>query len=98
MAYEELIASMERDAERRIQEARQQAQAAIDEEYDNIRRQTDELQRRIVSEGEVQIEVERHQRLYRAREEMKTEIARLRDESEQRVIALATERLADVRG
>lgn len=98
MAYEELIASMERDADRRIQEVRRQTQATIDEERENVRRHADELQRRIISEGEAQIEVERHQRLYRAREEVKASLARLRGEYEQRVIGFAKERLADGRG
>ncbi len=98
MAYEELIASMEKDADRRIQEVRRQTQTTIDEERENVRRHADELQRRIISEGEARIEVERHQRLYRAREEVKARLARLRGEYEQRVIESAKERLADGRG
>ena len=98
MAYEELIASMEKDAARRIQEAQRQAQAAIDEEQESIRRQADELGRRIVSEGEVRIEIERHQRLYRAREEAKASLARVREEYEKRVIGFTEERLEGLRG
>ncbi|HOT93577.1 MAG TPA: V-type ATP synthase subunit E [Methanoregulaceae archaeon] len=98
MAYEELIASMERDAERRIQEVRQQAEAAINEEREFVRRQAEELRRRIQREGEARIEVERHQRLYRAREEERAAFARLRGEYERQVIDAAGERLAQLRG
>jgi len=98
MAYEELIHSMEGDADRRIQEVRLQVRAAVDEERETVHRQIAEIRARLADEGEARIEVERHQRLYRAREETKAGIARVREEYLQRVIATAEEELALLRG
>ncbi len=98
MAYEELIHSMEMDAALRVQEVRAAAQACVDETLETARRQADEIRAGHMAEAERRIEVERHQRLYRAREEMKAGLARVREEHLQRGVAAAREELAGRRG
>lgn len=94
MAYEELIHSMEMDAELRIYEVRAAAQALVDETLETARRQADEIRAGYTAEAERRIEVERHQRLYRTREDLKADLARVREELLQGAIATARESLA----
>jgi V/A-type H+-transporting ATPase subunit E len=97
MAYEELIHSMEADAQLRVQEVRVQARKSIEETQEAARRQAQEIRERLLDEAGRRIEVERHQRLYRAREEVKAGIARAREEYLRRAIDLAGDRLGRLR-
>jgi V/A-type H+-transporting ATPase subunit E len=94
MAYEELIHSMEMDAALRVKEVRTAAQALIDETLGTARRQADEIRQGHLAEAERKIEIERHQRLYRAREEVKAGLAQVREEYLQRALAAARDELA----
>lgn len=94
MAYEELIHSMEMDAALRIQDMRAAAQACVDETLETARRQADEIRAGHITEARRRIEIERHQRLYRAREEVKAGLARVREEYLQRAVAAARGELA----
>ena len=94
MAYEELIHSMEMDAALRVQEVRTAARAFVDETLKTARGHADEICAGHLAETERRIEVERHQRLYRAREEVKASLARVREEHLQRALAAAREELA----
>lgn len=93
MAYEELIRSMEMDAQLRVQEVQSQATRNVEETQEAARRQAQEIRERLLAEAGRRIEVERHQRLYRAREETKAGLARVRDEYLRRASDLAEERL-----
>lgn len=97
MAYEELIRSMEADAQLRVQEVRNQARKSIEEAQESARVEAEEVRARLLAEARRRIEVERHQRLYRAREETKAGLARIREEYLRRALALADERLDRVR-
>lgn len=97
MAYEELIQSMEADAQLRIQEVRNETRRGIEETQESARRQAQEIRERLLAEAERRIDVERHQRLYRAREEAKASLARVREEYLRRAADLAGERLARLR-
>lgn len=97
MAYEELIHSMEMDAALRVREVRAAAQAQIEETLEAARRQADEICTAHLADTERRIEIERHQRLYRAREEVKAGLARVREEYLQRALAAARESLAGQR-
>lgn len=97
MAYEELIQSMEADAQLRIQEVRNETRRDIEETQESARRQAQEIRERLLAEAERRIDVERHQRLYRAREEAKASLARVREEYLRRAADLAAERLARLR-
>lgn len=97
MAYEELIQSMEADAQLRIQEVRNETRRDIEETQESARRQAQEIRERLRAEAERRIDVERHQRLYRAREEAKASLARVREEYLRRAADLAAERLARLR-
>lgn len=97
MAYEELIQSMEADAQLRIQEVRNETRRDIEETQESARRQAQEIRERLLAEAERRIDVERHQRLYRAREEAKASLARVREEYLRRAADLAGERLARLR-
>ena len=94
MAYEELIQSMEMDAALRIREVQAAAKSCIDETLEAARRQADEVRAGHMAEAERRIEVERHQRLYRAREEVKAGLARVREEHLRNAVAAARESLA----
>lgn len=98
MAYEELIRSMEMDAALRVREVRAAAEAGIEETLDAARRQADEVRGDHMAEAARRIEVERHQRLYRAREDEKAGIARVREEHLESAVAAAREELACRRG
>ncbi len=98
MAYEELIRSMEMDAALRVREVRAAAEAYIEETLDAARRQADEVRAGHMAEAARRIEVERHQRLYRAREDEKAGIARVREEHLENAVAAAREELACRRG
>jgi len=97
MAYEELIHSMEADAQLRVQEVRVQTRKSIEETQEAARRQAQEIRERLLDEAGRRIEVERHQRLYRAREEVKAGLARAREEYLRRAIDLAGDRLGRLR-
>lgn len=98
MAYEELIRSMEMDAALHVREVRAAAEAYIEETLDAARRQADEVRGGHMAEAAKRIEVERHQRLYRAREDEKAGIARVREEHLENAVAAAREELACRRG
>ncbi|HIH03603.1 MAG TPA: hypothetical protein HA263_07075 [Methanoregulaceae archaeon] len=97
MAYEELIHSMEMDAQLRVQEVQNQTGKFIDETKESARRQAQEIRERLLAEAEQRIDVERHQRHYRAREEAKAGLARASEEYLQRALGLAEERLGHFR-
>jgi V/A-type H+-transporting ATPase subunit E len=97
MAYEELIRSMEADAQLRIHEVRNQTRTSVEETREASRREADAVRERLFAEARRRIEVERHQRLYRVREETKAGLARIREDSLQRAIGLAGERLRRMR-
>ncbi len=97
MAYEELIHSMEAEAQLRVQEVRVQTRKSVEETLEAARRQTQEIRERLLDEAGRRIEVERHQRLYRAREEVKAGLARAREEYLRRAIDLAGDRLGRLR-
>lgn len=98
MAYEELIHSMEMDAALRIQDVRTAAEACVDETLETARRQADEVRAGHMAEATRRIEVERHQWLYLAREEVKAGLARVREEHLRSAVAAAREELACRRG
>jgi V/A-type H+-transporting ATPase subunit E len=97
MAYEELIRSMEADAQLRVHEVKEQARRSVEETREAARREAEAVRRRLLDEALRRIEIERHQRLYRAREETKAGFARIREDSFHRAIGLAGERLRRVR-
>jgi V/A-type H+-transporting ATPase subunit E len=97
MAYEELIHSMEMDAELRMQEVREQVRKSVEETREAAGRQAQEIRERLLSEAGGRIEVERHQRLYRAREEGKAGLGRVREEYLHRALDLAGERFGRMR-
>lgn len=97
MAYEELIHSMEADALLRVQEVREQARRSADEAQESAGRQAVEVRERLLAEARRRIEVERHQRLYRAREETKAGLASVREEYLRQALVLAGERLGRMR-
>ena len=97
MAYEELIRSMEADAQLQVQEVRDQTARSIAETRETAGRQAQENHERLLAEAERRTEIERHQRLYRAREETKAGIARVREEYLRRAIDLAGIRLGYMR-
>jgi V/A-type H+/Na+-transporting ATPase subunit E len=98
MAYEELIHSMEADAQLRVLEVREGARREIEETQEAARREIDEIRKRLLADTARRIEVEQHQRLYRAREEAKAGLARVREEYLGHAIELADERLGTMRG
>jgi V/A-type H+/Na+-transporting ATPase subunit E len=98
MAYEELIQSMEMDAALRIREVQAAAESCVGETLEAARRQADEVRAGHMAEAASRIEVERHQRLYRAREEAKAGLARIREEHLRSAVAAAREELACRRG
>ncbi len=97
MAYEELIHSMEEEAQLRVQEVRNQTWESVRKTQGSARVQAQEIRERLYAEAARRIEVERHQRLYRAREEIKADLARIREEYLRRALALADERLGRLR-
>lgn len=97
MAYEELIHSMEMDAQLRVQEVRDQVRRSVEETQEGARQQAEQVRERLLAEAGQRIEVERHQRLYRAREEGKGGLARVREEYLHRALELAGERLLYLR-
>jgi V/A-type H+-transporting ATPase subunit E len=98
MAYEELIHSMEADAQLRVLEVREAARREIEETREAARREIEETRKHLLADITRRIEVERHQRLYRAREETKAGLARVREEYLRHAIELAGERLGTMRG
>ena len=98
MAYEELIRSMEMDAEFRMQEVRKAARACAEETLEAARGRAAEIRAGHRDDVERRIEVERHQRLYRAREEVKAGLAQVREEYLRRAMAAAHAALARQRG
>ena len=98
MAYEELIQSMEMDAALRIREVQAAAKSCIDETLEAARQQADEVRAGHMADAARRIEVERHQRLYRAREEVKAGLARVREEHLRSAVVAAREALACRRG
>ncbi|NLX49236.1 MAG: hypothetical protein GXY82_05070 [Methanospirillum sp.] len=94
MAYEELIRSMEMDAALRIQEVRVAAQAFVDETLGAARQEADRITAGQLAEAERRIEVERHQRLYRVREDLKADLASIQEKYFRRAIAMASDDLA----
>lgn len=98
MAYEELIHSMEADALLRVMEVRDQARKNTEEVREAAAREALEIRKRLLAEAGRRIEVERHQRLYRAREEGKAGLGRVREEYLHRALDLAGERLGRMRG
>ncbi|MEN6341239.1 MAG: V-type ATP synthase subunit E family protein [Methanospirillum sp.] len=98
MAYEELIHSMEADAQLRVLEVQEGARGEIEEKREAARRQAAEIRERLLADAARRIEVERHQRLYRAREETKAGLARVREEYLRHAIELAGGRLGALRG
>ena len=90
MAYEELIRSMEMDAEFRMQEVRKAARACAEETLEAARGCAAGIRAGHRDDVERRIEVERHQRLYRAREEVKAGLAQAREEYLRRAMAAAT--------
>jgi vacuolar-type H+-ATPase subunit E/Vma4 len=97
MAYEELIHSMEADAQLRVQEVRNETRKSIEETQESALGQAEEVRERLLEEARRRIDIERHQRLYRAREEAKAGLARVREEYLRRAVDLAGERLARLR-
>lgn len=97
MAYEELIRSMEVDAQLRVHEVHDQARRSVEETQEAARRQAQEIRERLLAEAGRRIEVERHQRLYRAREEIKAGLAQVREEYLRRAGDLAEELLGRLR-
>lgn len=97
MAYEELIQSMEADAHLRILEVRTRASTEIAETRETARRRADEIRKALLDDTVRRIEIERHQRLYRAREEVKAGQARVREDFLRQTIDLAGERLGVLR-
>lgn len=98
MAYEELIKSMEADAQLRVLEVRGRARLEIEEAREAARQQSAGIRERLLADTVRRIQVERHQRLYRAREEAKAGLARIREEYLERAIGIAGERLETMRG
>ena len=98
MAYEELIRSMEMDAALRVREVRTAAEARIEETLGAARHRADEVRAEHMAEAARRIDVERRQRLYRAREEEKAGLARVRDEHLSSAITRARDELDCRRG
>jgi V/A-type H+-transporting ATPase subunit E len=93
MAYEELIHSMEMEAHQRLQEVGSQAGRYGEERRASAREEARSIRNRLLVETSRRFEVERHQRLYRVREETKAGDARIREGYLQRAMDLARERL-----